>query len=129
MTMAERKVWSILRMGQMNGFRFRRQVPIGHYIVDFACHDARLVIEIDGGQHDLESPDEIRRTRFIEREGYRVIRFWNNDVLSNLEGVYGVIIGALAQRHPHLTSPIEGEGHESILPVPSPSMGESLPRT
>ncbi len=109
----------------MQGHRFRRQVPIGHYIADFACHAARLVVEVDGGQHDPQSEDEIARTQAIEGQGYRVLRFWNNDVLSNLEGVHHVLTGALAQHHPHLASPIEGEGHaKSEIMIPSPSMGE-----
>jgi len=94
-TDAERQVWRSLRSGALAEFGFRRQVPIGPFIADFACHKAKLVIEIDGGQHDLDSPEEIGRTRFLNAEGYRVIRFWNNDVLANPEGVYRVICEAL----------------------------------
>ena len=89
-------------------------MPIGTYIADFASHAARLVVEVDGGQHDLSSEQEERRTRFLEGEGYRVVRFWNNDVLSNLDGVQQVIVAALGGHHPHppaspATSPIKGE--------------------
>lgn len=100
MTDAERRVWRMLRMRQIAGRRFRRQVAIGHYIADFVCHDARLVVEIDGGQHDAASPEEIARSRFLEGEGYRVLRFWNNEVLGNPEGVLAVIAAALSAAPP-----------------------------
>ncbi len=88
--------------------RFRRQVPLRRYVVDFASHRARLVIECDGGQHDEAADAE--RTKLIEAEGYRVIRFWNHDVLGNAEGVHSVIASALLERHPHPSLPIKGEG-------------------
>ena len=84
-------------------------------IADFVCHDAKLVIEVDGGQHDPSSEYEERRTQFLISQGYRVLRFWNNEVLSNLEGVHQVIVSALGEHHPRppafrrATSPIEGE--------------------
>ena len=108
MTDAERSIWRVLRSAQMDGHRFRRQVPFGPYIADFVCHDARLIIEIDGGQHDRSSPAEAKRTRFLKHQGYRILRFWNNELLSNLEGVRAMIARAL-RRHPH--------------PVPPPSRG------
>jgi len=106
MTDAERKIWQILRSQQMQGFKFRRQVPIGRYIADFVCHEARLIVEIDGGQHDHASPQESERTAFLQTEGYRVLRFWNNEVLANLDGVYTRITEALG----HTPSPLRGEG-------------------
>ena len=108
MTDAERSIWRILRSSQMDGYRFRRQVPFGQYIADFVCHGAGLMIEIDGGQPDRSSPDELKRTRFLEHQGYRVLRFWNNEVRSNLEGVRAMIARDLPP-HPH--------------PVPPPSRG------
>jgi very-short-patch-repair endonuclease len=84
-TDAERKLWSALRDRQLDGFKFRRQQSIGPYVVDFVCHETRLVIELDGGQH--ADRDETARTGRIKADGYRIIRFWNNDVLGNLEGV------------------------------------------
>ncbi|HMO76887.1 MAG TPA: endonuclease domain-containing protein [Sphingopyxis sp.] len=84
MTDTERKVWTLLRSA-FPEWRFRRQVPFRQYIADFASHRARLVIEIDGGQHN-EFVDA-SRTAIIEADGYRVLRFWNNDVLKNIEGV------------------------------------------
>ena len=91
MTDAERSIWRVLRSAQMDGHRFRRQVPFGQYIADFVCHNAGLIIEIDGGQHERSSPDEAKRTRFLEDQGYRILRFWSNEVLLNLEGVCAII--------------------------------------
>jgi GAF domain-containing protein/very-short-patch-repair endonuclease len=87
MTEAEKRLWQILRSRQTEGCRFRRQVPIGAFIADFVCHEARLIVEIDGGQHDPAAAEERSHTRFLEVEGYRVLRFWNNEVLQNPEGV------------------------------------------
>jgi very-short-patch-repair endonuclease len=95
MTDAERKVWRILRSGALAEFHFRRHFPIGPFIADFACHSAKLIIEVDGGQHDAESDAEISRMRFLNGEGYRVIRFGNNDVLSNPDGIYVLIADEL----------------------------------
>lgn len=85
-------------------------MPLGRYISDFFCHEARLIIEIDGGQHDASAPQEAERSRFLQGEGYRILRFWNNEVLSNLESVYARIVDDLRRHHPHPTLPIEGEG-------------------
>jgi very-short-patch-repair endonuclease len=82
-TDAEIRLWSRLRRKQLNGFRFRRQHPIGAYIVDFFCPEAKLIVEVDGGQHNVEEEKDEKRTSWLEERGYRVIRFWNNDVLSN----------------------------------------------
>ena len=90
-TDAERKLWWHLRYRlAVPGTHFRRQVRFGRYIVDFASHQARIVIEVDGGQH-AESTADVARTRFIEARGYRVLRFWNHDVLANIDGVLEVI--------------------------------------
>ena len=75
-------------------------MPIGYFIADFACHEARLIIEIDGGQHDPASEPEAHRTRFLENEGYRVLRFWNNEVLENPDGVQRVIADDLRRVPP-----------------------------
>jgi very-short-patch-repair endonuclease len=94
MTNAERKMWYALRDRRFAGFKFRRQVPIGHFIADFVCFDARLVIELDGGQH-ADSVYDRRRDQWFTRNQFRVLRFWNNEVLSNLEGVMTVLADAL----------------------------------
>jgi very-short-patch-repair endonuclease len=83
-TDAESLLWRHLRGKQVEGFRFRRQHPIGRYIVDFVCLEERLILEIDGGQHDIEKDKDQERTNWLVTEGYRVLRFWNNDVLTNL---------------------------------------------
>lgn len=91
MTDAEQKLWSHLRYKQLGGYRFRRQQPIGDYIVDFICLGKKLIIEIDGGQHNNESAYENKRTEFLESQGYTILRFWNNDVLKNIDGVVKVV--------------------------------------
>ena len=110
MTAAERRIWQIFRSQQMRGHKFRRQVPIGRYIADFACHEARLIVEIDGGKHDRSSPQEAERSTFLQNEGYRVLRFWNNEVLGNLGGVYEAIAGELSRITPTQTLPHRGGG-------------------
>ena len=94
MTDAERRLWSHLRASQVGGFKFTRQYPIGDYVVDFACRSARLAIELDGGQHSDSATDDAR-TQIIEAHGYRVVRFWNNDVLQNTDGVLIAILEEL----------------------------------
>ena len=86
----EYKLWTLLRNRQLNNLKFRRQVPIEKYIADFMCEEKKLIIEIDGGQHN--SPCNIKedeeRTKYFESLGYRVVRFWNNEIDNNIEGVY-----------------------------------------
>jgi very-short-patch-repair endonuclease len=95
-TDAERKLWSALRRKSLAGARFRRQHPIGDFFADFCCIEHKLVIEVDGGQHaDTQTYDE-RRTSFLAAQGFRVLRFWNSDVLTNLDGV----IEAISQNLP-----------------------------
>ena len=94
-TEAEKRLWSRFRDRKLNGDKFRRQRPIGPYIVDFMCLEKRVIVEADGGQHDPHS--DARRTRFLEQQGYRVIRFWNNEVLENTEGVLEAIEVALRE--------------------------------
>jgi len=89
-TDAERKLWARLRDRQLHGYKFVRQLPVGRFIADFACREADLVIELDGGQH-AESEADIRRTAILKQHGYAVLRFWNGDVLTNIDGVLTVI--------------------------------------
>jgi very-short-patch-repair endonuclease len=110
MTEAERRIWQMLRSHQMAGYGFRRQVPIGRYIADFVCHEARLIVEIDGGQHDRSSPREVARSGFLQNEGYRVLRFWNNEILANPDGVHAVIADELGRITPTQTLPHQGGG-------------------
>jgi very-short-patch-repair endonuclease len=97
-TDAERKLWQYISARQVAGVRFNRQVPIGPFICDFVSRSMQLVIEVDGGQHDWQAGEDATRTRFLEAQGYRVLRFWNNDVLQNPEGVVLAIERALADR-------------------------------
>ena len=110
MTDAEKAVWRMLRSRQIDGHRFHRQVSLGRYIADFVCHEARLIVEIDGGQHDPSAPQESERSRFLEGQGYRILRFSNNDALENIEGVCETIAADLARHHPLPTLPLEGGG-------------------
>lgn len=91
-TDAELRLWSRLRRKQLDGHRFRRQQPFGLYVVDFFCPEANLIVEVDGGQHAADTDE---RTQWLTARGYRVIRFWNNDVLGNTEGVLQQIREAL----------------------------------
>jgi very-short-patch-repair endonuclease len=107
-TPAERKLWQYISNRQLSGVRFNRQVPIGPFICDFVARTLKLVIEVDGGQHALNVQQDNNRTAFLEQHGYRVMRFWNNDVLENVEGVVAVIEQALTG--PPLAPPAGREG-------------------
>jgi very-short-patch-repair endonuclease len=107
MTDAERTLWIQLRAHRLDGLRFRRQTPIGQYIVDFVCHERRLVVELDGGQH-AESTHDVRRDRWLESKGYRVLRFWNSDVFKNREGVLETIVSAARGATPLPDPPPQG---------------------
>ena len=93
MTQEELKIWNLLRAKRFYGYKFKRQVLVGEYIVDFICPEKNLVIEIDGGQHneDCNKNYDLKRTCYLENNGYTVLRFWNNDVNNNIEGVCEVI--------------------------------------
>ena len=108
-TDAEQRLWQRLRNRQLGGHKFRRQVTVGPFIADFACIDARLIVEIDGGQH-CEQRDGAR-TEFLTSRGYRVIRFWNHDVLENIEGVLQSILIKIEDQAPSPNPlPLAGEG-------------------
>jgi very-short-patch-repair endonuclease len=99
LTEAEKLLWSKLRRNQLSGHYFRRQMPVGHFVADFGCAKAMLIVEVDGGQH-ADNPRDLRRTEWLEHQGYRVLRFWNNEVLGNLAGVIEVILAALESAQP-----------------------------
>jgi very-short-patch-repair endonuclease len=94
-TTAENVLWYALRNRQLDGHKFVRQFPIGPSFADFACREQALVVELDGGQHALDTLADVRRTAFLNAEGYSVLRFWNNDVLGNRDGVIASILEAL----------------------------------
>ncbi len=129
-TEAERILWSRLRDRRLGGFRFVRQYPIGPYFADFVCRDRRLVIELDGGQHSGSGRDVVR-DRFINRAGYDVLRYWNNDVSGNLDGVLETLLLTLEGRRspgrryaPPTLSRAAGEGKQEVASLlPSPARG------
>ena len=108
LTDAEKHLWKHLRMDQLDNLRFRRQAPIDQYVVDFVCFEKRLIIEADGGQHNDSESDRIRDA-YLKEQGFRVMRFWNHDILSNVQGVLEMI-RASCQDSPTAPSPT------SVLP-------------
>jgi very-short-patch-repair endonuclease len=99
-TDAEAARWSRLRSRRLNGHKFVRQEPIGPYVVDLICRDFRLIIEVDGGQH-ADNPRDAVRDKWLADHNYRILRFWNNEVLGNMSGVLETIATALAEAPPH----------------------------
>jgi len=112
MTDAEKALWKVLRSRQVSGLKFRRQHAFGDYILDFVCLENKVVIEVDGGQHGERTECDEIRTRDLLTAGFRVLRFWNNEVLAEIEGVRERIWRAVQeeQSHPHPGPPLEGEG-------------------
>ena len=104
LTDAEKLMWRHLRGKQLEGFKFRRQEPIGNYVADFVCYEKRIIVEVDGSQHCSEKDHE--RDRWFEGQGFKVIRFWNSEVLKNTEGVWEVI------RKTMLVSPSPNPSHQ-----------------
>jgi very-short-patch-repair endonuclease len=116
-TAAEDLLWRRLRRFPISGTHFRRQVPIGPYVADFACMAARLIIEVDGSQHG--SDDKLKRdearTRWLEAEGYRVLRFWNNDLTRNMDGVLEAIYAAIYGSSSAEPAPLKHQRHKGVL--------------
>jgi very-short-patch-repair endonuclease len=96
-TDAERQLWRVLRSRQLAGHKFRRQQPLGGFIVDFVCFEKRLVVEVDGGQHNepLQAANDSERSTWLEQQGFRVLRFWNHEILREIESVKETIARAL----------------------------------
>ena len=120
-TEAEEALWQRVRAGRLLGYKFRTQVPIGPYHPDFCCPSAKLIVELDGSQHAAPNAMsyDAARTAFLEAQGYRVLRFWNNDVLADMDTVLSAILGALSRDHPlpaqalpESPSPLQGEGKD-----------------
>ena len=100
LTEAEKRLWWRLRRRQVQECQFRRQAPIGNYVVDFVCFAKRLIIELDGGQHANRRNLDEARTLWLESQGFRVLRFWNNDIFDNVDGVLSRIEQALIRENP-----------------------------
>jgi len=107
MTDAERLLWRHLRLRQISGYKFRRQQPIGRYIVDFVCFEKKLIIEVNGGQHADQLAYDAKRSAWLEKEGFHILRFWDNQVLNETDGVKEIINDALGSPScpPHLNPP------------------------
>lgn len=99
-TEAERKLWARLRDRELDGAKFRRQRPIGPFIVDFCSPEHRLIIELDGGQHAIRAEADRKRSEFLARRGYSVLRFWDNEVFQDVEAVLQQIARVLRNPHP-----------------------------
>ncbi len=97
-TKAERALWQKLRRRQLGDYKFRRQHPIGNYIVDFYCAEAQLIVEVDGDVHAYQETKDAKRSADLEAQGYRVIRFWNGQVLQEMDNVLTMILGACDER-------------------------------
>jgi very-short-patch-repair endonuclease len=95
---AERRLWLHVRDRRLAGYKFRRQVPIGPYVVDFLCEAAKLIIELDGGQHVGQREYDGERDRYLHSQGYGVQRYWDNDVLTDTDGVLSAVLKALRER-------------------------------
>ena len=112
MTEAEERLWAQLRGRRLGGLKFRRQQPMGQVRPDFLCAECKLIVEVDGSQH-ADAPSDAIRTMFLEREGYRVLRVWNNDVLARMQSVLEAVLAATAPhpaRFASCPSPLKGEG-------------------
>ena len=113
LTDAEHALWYRIRAQRLAGLKFKRQEPMGRYIVDFVCHESKLIIELDGGQHADQLVADNLRTRFLESRAYRVLRFWNDEVLKNMEGVLEVVLANVSTRgksHKYVPLPPGGGG-------------------
>jgi very-short-patch-repair endonuclease len=115
---AERRFWYLVRAGRLEGFKFRRQVPIGRFVVDFICMDARLIVELDGVSHQGREAKDEARTQILERLGYLVIRFPNHEVLGNANGVAVTLLNTLRSARPK-----SGLSPEARKPSPSHAFG------
>ena len=119
MTDAEHRLWYNLRAHRLGGSKFKRQVPIGRYIVDFVCFDHKLIVEVDGGQHANSAADH-RRDEWLCNEGYQVMRFWNDDVLKRTNIVLGEISNALMHSNKDIPLPARFARH----PLPQGERGQ-----
>ncbi len=108
-TEGEHRLWQLLRAHRFSGHKFKQQVPLDFYIVDFICFARRLIVEVDGGQH-ADSEHDARRDAYLKAQGFRILRFWNNGIFENEEGVSELILSALSSPPLPNPSPARGEG-------------------
>ena len=113
-TDAENILWKNLRAKRLQGFKFRRQEPIGKYIADFVCYERRVIIKLDGGQHSEESEKDQERDEWFRSERFRVLRFWNNDVLSKTEEILEIIIKKCLETPSPSSPPIKGGENRKV---------------
>ena len=123
MTDAERKLWYMLRNRRFAAAKFRRQVPVGRYVADFLSFEKRIVVEVDGGQHSGSTSD-VARDDWFRSQGFTVVRFWNNDVLTNVRGVFELLSGVIDSNTPHPALQLLA----AAMP-PSPTRGEGKRNT
>ena len=117
MTEAEKKLWRALRRKQVLGLSFRRQHPIGPYVLDFYCPEIELAIELDGGQHnEARRTHDEHRTHWLKGQNITVLRFWNNEIFENIGGVLSVLVDRVHQLTPSLTLPLSGGGNRPSKP-------------
>jgi very-short-patch-repair endonuclease len=114
MTDSERRLWHALRYRQVSGHKFRRQAPIGPYIADFVCFEKKVILELDGGQHSEQAEADAKRTQWLNREGFTVLRFWNHQVFEDLDSVLEVIWRSVEE-----TLPPPPQGEKDSPPTPS----------
>jgi very-short-patch-repair endonuclease len=108
-TLAEKRLWKHLRSRTLGGFKFVRQEPIGPYVVDFVCRERRLIVEVDGGQH-ADNKRDAGRNQWLVHHRYRIMRFWNNEVMGNIEGVWETILSAASAEAPPHPDPLPASG-------------------
>ncbi|HTE16203.1 MAG TPA: endonuclease domain-containing protein [Burkholderiales bacterium] len=114
MTDAEQRLWRFLRRKQVSGFKFRRQHPFGDYIIDFVCLEAMLAVEVDGGQHHARLAEDTPRTEYLKRAGFHVLRFWNNEVMTEIDSVTAGIWRALQTLDPPPSQPSPRRGRSYL---------------
>ena len=115
-TEAEKRLWYFLHKKQLDGLRFKRQEAIGQYVADFVCPALKLVVEVDGGQHGIKVEKDAARTAWLESQGYSVIRFWNNEVMDNIEGVLATVREEVAALLAMRTAPPSTSLREATSP-------------
>jgi very-short-patch-repair endonuclease len=119
MTEAEKRLWYHLRAHRFLGVKFKRQKPVGPYVVDFVCPTLKVVVEVDGGQHSEKAEYDRLRDAHLRKRGYTVLRFWNNEVMENLEGVLERVAAAIMHNAPSPPSPLPQAGEGCIETTPT----------